>query len=57
MDKNSIVVSCLVRCTEAADGSFRVYVHQVQSGEENYFASLEEALAFMKEEWESFRHQ
>lgn len=57
MDKNSIVVSYLVRCTEAADGSFRVYVHQVQSGEESYFATFDEALAFMKEEWKMVRQQ
>lgn len=48
MEKNSIVISYLLRCCMEANGCFRVYARQVQSGEQQYFTTLEEAAEYIK---------
>lgn len=47
MEQNSIVMSFMVRCCLEPNGSFRVLVRQVASGEERHFAGLKEATEYI----------
>lgn len=49
MDKGSLVISYTIRCcSDHADGSWRFYLRQVQTGEEKYFATLEDVHVYIK---------
>ena len=49
MEKASAVTSYMLRCCrDQNDGLLSVYLRQVQSGEEKYFSSLEDAMDFIK---------
>lgn len=49
MEKASAVTSYMLRCCrDQNDGLLSVYLRQVQSGEEKYFSSLEDAMDFIR---------
>ena len=49
VEKTSAVTSYMLRCCrDQSDGLLSVHLRQVQSGEEKYFSSLEDAMDFIK---------
>lgn len=49
VEKASAIISYMLRCCrDQSEGLLSVYLRQVQSGDEKYFSSLEDAMEFIK---------